>query len=166
MIKQIIVLSVTLFSFFTMGCSDDKITEEKTAEIPTISTAAVTKDTSIQGGIILRVNDTILSISWEDNQSVEALKEILREEPLTITTEQYGGFEQVGKLPQSIVNNDIKITASPGDIVLYSGNSLVLFWGTNTWEYTKLGHINNVSPEELERLLSDNKTILTLYMPE
>lgn len=73
----------------------------------------------------------------------------------------YGGFEQVGSLPESIVSNDVQITTSPGDIALYSGNSIVIFFGTNSWAYTKLGHIEGVSGDELFYIIYI--TILTCY---
>lgn len=76
--------------------------------------------------------------------------------------EQYGGFEQVGTLPQDIIRNDEQMVTVPGDIVLYSGNSLVIFYGSNSWAYTKLGHIEGLSAEELTDILDNSEITVTL----
>lgn len=96
----------------------------------------------------LEIDKNVLDVTWNDNASVTALNEI---KPLTINMHLYGGFEQVGSIGQSIVSDDKKITTKPGDIVLYSSNQIVVFFGTNTWSYTKLGHIN-LSENELNTL--------------
>ena len=102
--------------------------------------------------IRLLIGETELSVAWENNDSVKALEEIIAEKPLTIALSQYGGFEQVGQIRQNLPRNDAQTTAGPGDIMLYSGNQIVLFYGSNSWAYTKLGHIN-MSPTELGELL-------------
>ena len=99
-----------------------------------------------------------LEVKWEDNASVEAINDLC---PVSINMHQYGGFEQVGAIGQSIVSDDKRITTEPGDIVLYSSNQIVIFFGNNTWEYTKLGHIN-LSDSELNSLL--NKENVTLII--
>ncbi|MFQ8759981.1 MULTISPECIES: cyclophilin-like fold protein [Intestinimonas] len=80
--------------------------------------------------------------------------------------ERYGGFEQVGSLPQNLTRNDVQITTEAGDIVLYSGNSIVLFYGSNTWAYTKLGHIEDLSAENLKTLLDVEQVTVSLYLAE
>ncbi|MDB7817620.1 cyclophilin-like fold protein [Intestinimonas butyriciproducens] len=80
--------------------------------------------------------------------------------------ERYGGFEQVGSLPQNLTRNDVQITTEAGDIVLYSGNSIVLFYGSNTWAYTKLGHIEDLPAENLKTLLDVEQVTVSLYLAE
>ena len=75
----------------------------------------------------------------------------------------YGGFEQVGSIGQSIARNDVQMTTQSGDIVLYSGNQLVVFYGSNSWSYTKLGKIN-LSQKELEELLGNGDVTITLAL--
>ena len=75
----------------------------------------------------------------------------------------YGGFEQVGSIGQNLTRNDKQTTTEPGDIVLYSGNQLVVFYGSNSWSYTRLGKIN-LSDEELENLLGNGDVTITLSM--
>lgn len=87
----------------------------------------------------LSIDNQELDVAWEDNDSVKALKELL---PLTIEMHEYGGFEQTGSIGQSIVRNDSQIDVVPGDIVLYSGNAISVFYNPSSWSYTRLGHIN------------------------
>ena len=107
----------------------------------------------------LEIDENVLDVSWNNNASVTALNEI---KPLTINMHLYGGFEQVGSIGQSIVSDDKEITTKPGDIVLYSSNQIVVFFGTNTWRYTKLGHIN-LSDSELNTLLNKSNVTLKIY---
>lgn len=106
----------------------------------------------------LFIDEKELEVKWEDNASVEAINDLC---PLSINMHQYGGFEQVGAIGQSIVSDDKRITTEPGDIVLYSSNQIVIFFGNNTWEYTKLGHIN-LSDSELNSLLNKENVTLTI----
>ena len=74
----------------------------------------------------------------------------------------YGGFEQVGPIGQPLPSADEQTTTSPGDIVLYSGNRLVVFYGSNTWSYTRLGKIVDQTPEQLEALLGNGDATVAL----
>ncbi|MBQ5564771.1 MAG: hypothetical protein IIT39_15465, partial [Clostridia bacterium] len=94
----------------------------------------------------MTIGSTPVSVKWEDNESVNVLKELCRDQPLTISMSMYGGFEQVGSIGSDIPRNDVQTTTSSGDIVLYSGNQLVVFYGSNSWAYTKLGHITDKTP--------------------
>jgi len=76
----------------------------------------------------------------------------------------YGGFEQVGPVGRNLPRDDRQITTVPGDIVLYSGNRIVVFYGSNSWSYTKLGHISDKSNAELAKLLGNGDITLTLSM--
>ena len=98
----------------------------------------------------LIVDDKVVPVTWEQNASTVALQKIL---PLTIELSPYGGFEQVGSIGQSIVSADEQLTTQYGDIVLYAGNKLVIFYGSNSWAYTRLGHIE-LSQQEMTALLN------------
>jgi hypothetical protein len=78
----------------------------------------------------------------------------------------YGGFEQVGSIGQSIPRNDKQMTTSAGDLVLYSGNQLVAFYGSNSWTYTKLGHMDGMTEKELEKILSSGDVTITISINE
>lgn len=115
--------------------------------------------------IVLEVNGTEISVQWEENRAVEDLKALLADGALTIQTTAYGGFEQVGALPQTLTTDNTQITTERGDIVLYGGNSIVLFYGSNTWSYTKLGHMTDFD-ETLTELLSADTVTVTLSLTE
>ena len=108
----------------------------------------------------LTIGETEVPGNWEDNESVDALKALAEEKPLTIQLSMYGGFEQVGPIGQSIVRDDQQMTTEAGDIVLYSGNQIVVFYGSNSWAYTRLGHVE-LSQKELENLLGNGDVELT-----
>lgn len=115
-----------------------------------------------QEEIKMTINNTPVTVMWEDNEGVAALKAAVKSKPFTIQMSMYGGFEQVGSLGMSLPRNDTRITTSPGDIVLYSGNQMVVFYGSNTWAYTRLGHIINKTTEEMAHLLSNGNVTITL----
>lgn len=108
--------------------------------------------------LIMRIGETEVPVMWEDNASVEELRELM---PLTIQMSMYGGFEQVGSIGQSIARDDVQMTTESGDIVLYSGNQIVVFYGSNSWAYTKLGHID-LSQEEMTDLLGNGDVTITI----
>lgn len=110
----------------------------------------------------MTIGDTPVSVAWEDGDAVEALRELCREKPLTIEMSMYGGFEQVGSIGTALPTADRQTTTSPGDIVLYSGDQLVVFYGSNTWAYTRLGHITDQTTQELTHLLSNGDVTITL----
>jgi len=110
--------------------------------------------------IHLKIGDAEVPVTWEDNPSVAALQELL---PLTIRMSMYGGFEQVGSIGQNITRNDTQITTDYGDIVLYSGNQIAIFYGSNSWAYTRLGHVD-LSRQEMTSLLSQGDKTITITM--
>ena len=101
-------------------------------------------------------------MAWEENESVAALRELVSEKPLTIQMSMYGGFEQVGSIGQSLPRDDKQTTTSSGDIVLYSGNQIVVFYGSNSWSYTRLGHISDKDEAEMADLLSNGDVTITI----
>ena len=111
----------------------------------------------------MMIGETPVTVVWEDNASVEALK-TLAVEGLTIEMSMYGGFEQVGSIGQSLPRDDQQTTTASGDIVLYSGNQLVVFYGSNSWAYTRLGHITDQTPEQMKALLGNSDVTITLSM--
>lgn len=121
-----------------------------------------TEERTTENMLKLYVNDEEKQVTWEENESVEVLRNLAANSPVIIDMSMYGGFEQVGSIGQSLPRNDKQMTTSAGDIVLYSGNQLVVFYGSNSWAYTKLGHIENTSTEELERLLGSGDVTITL----
>ena len=123
-------------------------------------TAVVQPETSLH----LYINGTEVAVAWESNESVSALTELAASGPLAIQMSAYGGFEQVGPIGTALPRDDVQLTAQPGDIVLYSGNQLVVFYGSNSWAYTRLGKITDRTAQELSDLLGADGTTVTLVM--
>lgn len=110
----------------------------------------------------IEANGHILTATLADNSSAKALEEMLKNKSLTITLNNYGDFEKVGALPQSLPRDDENITIEAGDIILYQGNQLVLFYDSNRWRYTRLGKIDNITQKELKEILGDESVTITL----
>ena len=110
----------------------------------------------------ISVNGTELTATLEDNSSAQALTELLKQGNITVDMSDYGNFEKVGNLPQSLPKSDEKITTVPGDIILYQGNKITIYYAENTWDFTKLGHIDNITQEELKALLGGGEVTVTL----
>ena len=111
----------------------------------------------------MKIGGTDVKVAWEDNESVAALKELARD-GLRIQMSMYGGFEQVGSIGKSLPREDSQTTTQAGDIVLYSGNQLVVFYGSNSWAYTRLGKIADKSASELRELLGNGDVTITLTL--
>ena len=112
----------------------------------------------------MRIGNTAVTVEWEDNESVQALRDLCADNPLTIQMSMYGGFEQVGSIGQSLPRNDRQTTTGAGDIVLYSGNQIVVFYGSNSWAYTRLGHITDQNVAGMTELLGNGDVTITISM--
>ena len=134
-------------------------TAEQAATAVTAQTAAAE---SKSADLTVKIGDTAVEVEWQDNEAVNALKELVKNSPLEIKMSMYGGFEQVGNLGKTLPNSDEKITTEAGDIVLYSGNQISVFYGSNTWDYTRLGKIKDKSETELKDLLGKGDITLTI----
>lgn len=93
----------------------------------------------------LTVEGVTFPATFADNQGAEALADLLTDAPLTLSLEDYGGFEKVGSLGQSLPTSNTHISTQSGDIVLYQGNQIVLFYGSNAWSYTRLGQVTDLT---------------------
>ena len=96
-------------------------------------------------------------VNLEDNETAKALRKMLADEDLTISASNYGGFEKVCQLGKTLPRNDKQITTEAGDVMLYSGNQIVFFYGANSWSYTKIGKVEASSIEKLESVLSGSE---------
>lgn len=103
--------------------------------------------------MFITINGNKLEITLAENASVDALVKRLKQGDITYTATDYGGFEKVGNLGFSLPTNNTQITAQAGDVILYSGNQIVLFYGSNSWSYTRLGKIDGYSVSELKSIL-------------
>ena len=133
-----------------------------TITTPSDDNQTTKEDETANMKVTLKIYDTEVDVIWTDNDLVRALKNLAKN-GLTINMSKYGGFEQVGSIGSTLPSFDTRITTNPGDIVLYSSNQIVIFYDSNTWSYTKLGHIN-LSKSELKDLLGDENVVITLNL--
>ena len=110
-------------------------------------------DNTMPETIKIIVSGKTLSVKIEDNEATKALVAALREASITYEANDYGGFEKVGLLGRTLPASDTQITTQAGDVILYSGNQIVLFYGSNTWSYTRLGKMQYESLDELKSFL-------------
>ena len=148
--KILSVLFLMIFSVCLISCNAKNTSQTKSQDI----------SSTTSGELFMKIDGVSVDAIWEDNSSVQDLFKHAKN-GLTINMHQYGGFEQVGSIGKNIVSNNKQITTNPGDVVLYNSNQIVIFFGTNTWSYTKLGHIN-LNQTELNNLL--NKSNVVLYL--
>ena len=114
--------------------------------------------------LMVKIGDKKVNVEWEENESVEALMELCKDAPLEVKMSMYGGFEQVGSLGTNLPRNDVQTSTSSGDIVLYSGNQIVVFYGSNSWSYTRLGHITDQDNAGMTELLGNGDVTITIGM--
>ena len=110
----------------------------------------------------ITVGDRIFYAEPENNSSAQDLCSLLTQGPLTITMRDYGGFEKVGTLPQSLSRNDETIRTQPGDIILYQGNQISIYYDTNTWSLTRLARIE--TPAGLKEALTGAEVTVTFSL--
>ena len=139
---------------------NDEQTAPETAAVPTDIISGETEENPIMKTLTMKIDGKKVAVDWEENESVAALTELVKDKPLTVQTSMYGGFEQVGSLGTSLPRNDAQTTTQAGDIVLYSGNQIVVFYATNSWAYTRLGHITDKTAAQMKDLLGNGNVTI------
>ena len=114
--------------------------------------------------IKLKVNDAVFDVELENNSATQELMKTLKNGNVTINASDYGNFEKVGPLGFSLPTNDENVNTAPGDIVLYQGNQISLFYDSHSWSYTKIGKIQNVDSNQLKNVLGSGDVKLTLSL--
>lgn len=114
--------------------------------------------------INLEINEYTLKATLADNSSTDALREVLKNGSITVNMSDYGGMEKVGSLGMHLPTNHEQITTEAGDIILYQGDMLVIYYAPNSWEFTKLGKILNTSADELVDILGTGDVQITLSL--
>lgn len=112
------------------------------------------EDSSNINSIYATINDNKLEIVLSQNIAVDALIEKLKEGNITYTARDYGGFEKVGSIGVSLPTSDTNINAEAGDVMLYQGNQIVMFYGENRYSYTRIGRIKGYSTRQLKSVLN------------
>ena len=114
--------------------------------------------------LAIETEGRIFYAAFADNASAAAFRDRLNDGPLVLTLQDYGHFEKVGDLPWALEQSDEEITAVPGDVILYQGDKLSIYYDENTWTFTRLGRIENVTREELLAAFGEGDVTVTLYL--
>ena len=125
-----------------------------------VSCTAVSGDDSIDDSVKVKINDNVFDVKLENNSATQEFIKELKKGNVTVNASEYGGFEKVGNLGFSLPTSDENIGTTPGDIVLYQGDKISLFYGSHSWSYTKLGKIDNVDSNKLKEVLGSGDVTL------
>lgn len=131
---------------------------------PTSATDSTDVEPTEENTMNIEVNGHTLKVELADNSSAEALRDLLEQGPITVSMHDYGSFEKVGPLGQSLPTNDEPITTEPGDVILYQGNQVTIYYDVNSWNFTRLGHVEDATPEELRQILGTGDVTATFSL--
>ena len=153
---------VLIALFFLVACSDaashstqpetqtPKSSAGKTSDAVPASSSTQTEATV---KLKIHVNDTAFTATLEENSSAKVFAEFLAQGDLTLDMHDYGSFEKVADLPRSFPRNDKQMDTDAGDIILYQGNSITIYYDKNSWNFTRLARIDNVNKKRLQQIL-------------
>ena len=128
---------------------------DKIESTPTEKNDETARETTVKMNV--QIGNRIFAATLENNAAVREFIEMMRKAPVSVEMSDYSGFEKVGSLGKSLSADDRQTTTVPGDIVLYNGNQIVMFYGSNSWSYTRLGHIDDLT-DWIDALGSDSIT--------
>lgn len=156
--KKLWIALCFLFTLALVGCTEKKpestesVSSTESVEMTSVSQEeshiSEIEDMTPTAIVVVTVGDRVFSVEMDGNSSADAFYEKLKENPVTIEMHDYGNFEKVGELPWELPRNDRKITTEPGDLILYEGNQITVYYAENTYNFTKLGRLN-AEPEEI-----------------
>ena len=156
--------------FFLVACSDAashstqpeaQTPKSSAGKTPGAVPASSSAQTEAPVKLKIHVNDTTFTATLEENSSAEAFAEFLSQGDMTLDMHDYGSFEKVADLPRSFPRNDTQINTDAGDIILYQGNSITIYYDKNSWNFTRLGKIDNVNKKRLKQILGDGNATVT-----
>lgn len=163
----VLMLALMVLAVSLVSC---RLNNAETGAPAAQPSAQPTPENNEEGGeqmkIAISVNGHDLTATLEDNSSASALMELLKKGDITVNAHDYGGFEKVGDLPQSLPRNDQSITTSPGDIILYLGSSICFYYGTNSWDFTRLGRIDGAENMDIKAIYGSGNATFVLSAPD
>lgn len=165
MMRRAVITALLLAVLIALsGCRDVQSGKADTdgGEIKTQTHTQGVEATEDGTVLIIEVNGHTLYADFEDNSSADALKQKLSQGSITLSMSDYGGFEKVGDLPFELPRNDKRITTKPGDVILYLGDKLTIYYGVNTWEFTRIAVIRDA--QSLKDILPDGDVSVTLSL--
>ena len=117
-----------------------------------------------QEKLYITIEGVTKTATMVDNAATQELVARLQQAPVTVTLNSSGGFEIWGALGFSLPTSNEQVNAQPGDIVLYNGSNICMFYGTNSWSYTRLGHIDGLSEGELCTFLHASESNISVML--
>lgn len=135
---------VAIMVFYILGCAVGSLPESNPQD-ETEEIVEENREETMAEKMTLQIGDSAFTATLESNAAVDALVEMMNDAPVTIQMRDYSGFEKVGSLGTSLPADDSRTTTRAGDIVLYNGNQIVVFYGSNSWSYTRIGKIDDLS---------------------
>lgn len=153
-----------LNGFWTRGADAANAADEVNQWIDGLGILQKSEEETMADKIHITAGGTTFTAVLAENSSAEALKELLSGGPLTIHMSDYGNMEKVGPLGTSLPRNDEPIVTEPGDIILYQGNSFVIYYDTNTWNFTRIGKIESVTKEQLLSAFGSGDVTVTISL--
>ena len=163
--KKLFAFIATLLLF--AACSSDAASSVKPTQLETQtpkSSANSSAQTEAPVKLKIHVNDTTFTATLEENSSAKAFAEFLAQGDMTLDMHDYGSFEKVADLPRSFPRNDKQIDTDAGDIILYQGNSITIYYDKNSWNFTRLARIDNVNKKRLQQILGKGNVKATFSM--
>lgn len=154
LICGVVALAINIFSK-----NKNEVEESSEIKVSEVSNSEETIET-----VFVTVNNEKLEIKLEDNSSARDFVRLLENGKITINMDDYGGFEKVGNLGRSLSQNNENITTAPGDVILYQGNNITIYYGTNNWSFTRLGRIQNINSKELVEILGKESVEATFSL--
>ena len=178
------MLSVTFiivcaFAVLLSGCADSRRTEDPESQSSGSDSDTVQEfraavdegaeqnakeEETMDRKMIIEIGGKHFTATLEDNKAADTLAEMMQEDPVTVQMSDYGGFEKVGDLGTELPTSNRQTTTQAGDIVLYQGNQIVIFYGSNSWSYTRLGRIDDLTG--WEAALGDGDVTVTFALEE
>lgn len=153
--KKFSCLLIAVLLIIISGCTNNQTTKTK-----------ATKQTTVSRQMEIKINDTTLEATLENNSSADAFIALLEDGPLTLTMSDYANMEKNANLDVSLPENNEHLNTQAGDIILYQGKTLVIYYDRNSWNLTPLGKINNIDAKSLKELLGTGDVTVTFSLKQ
>lgn len=161
MIKRLFVL---LAAFSLFGCTQTAVTSSAALAQSDSMEKDASQPEAKKEMLYITVGEHEFRAVLEENASAQELKELLEKGPITVSMDDYGGFEKVGPLGTTLTRSDESITTQPGDVILYQGNQIVIYYAPNSWNFTKLAQIEAAS--DLKQKLGEGSIKATFSLEQ
>ncbi len=169
--KNRVFVSMIVILIVSISCSgedyDSDLPAQTEDDTSAVSDTADTNQNEIKTKTMnIKIGNKVLTATLVDNSSVDALIDALSKGQIKIEMRDYGNMEKVGSLGMDLPRNDESIKTQAGDLILYQGSAFVIYYAPNSWNFTRLGKIDNINGEELKEILGEGDVTVTLSLPK